>query len=73
MQNIEKAKKEIERLEAEEAAAGNGPSTGGSTPSKGANDKAGADETVAEAAKKVAEVSLDEKETETPKEVEATA
>jgi hypothetical protein len=69
LQNIEKAKKEIERLEAEEAAAGNG--SGGSTPSKDA--KAGTDETVAEAAKKVAEVSIDDKETEAPKEVEATA
>ena len=69
MQNIEKAKKEIERLEAEEAAAG----SGGSTPSKDANGKAGTDETVAEAAKKVAEVSIDDKETEAPKEAEATA
>lgn len=71
MQNIEKAKKEIERLEAEEAAAGNG--SGGNTPSKEANGEAGTDETVAEAAKKVAEVSIEDKEAEAPKEAEATA
>ena len=65
-QNIEKAKKEIERLEAEES--------GAATPAKEANGKkADADEAVTEAAEKVAEVSLTEKEGEAPKEVEATA
>ncbi|KAG7288048.1 hypothetical protein NEMBOFW57_007568 [Staphylotrichum longicolle] len=54
--NIEKAKKEIERLEAEEA-----KGSGASTP-KG--DKEDADKTVAEATEKVAEVSLNDKEAE---------
>lgn len=64
MQNIEKAKKEIERLEAEES--------GANTPKKEDGKETDADKTVAEAAEKVAEVSLNEK-SEAPEEVEATA
>lgn len=52
-QNIEKAKKEIERLEAEEAAEANG-----------VNGKA-EDKTVAEVTEGVKETTLEEKETET--------
>ncbi|KAL2200367.1 hypothetical protein P885DRAFT_28101 [Corynascus similis CBS 632.67] len=62
--NIEKAKKEIERLEAEES--------GANTPKKEDGKETDADKTVAEAAEKVAEVSLNEK-SEAPEEVEATA
>jgi hypothetical protein len=61
LQNIEKAKKEIARLEAEEAAEG----SGASTPAKEQADKA-----VAEATEKVAEASLEDK---APEEAEATA
>ncbi|KAL2153077.1 hypothetical protein VTH82DRAFT_4232 [Thermothelomyces myriococcoides] len=63
--NIEKAKKEIERLEAEES--------GASTPKK-ANGKEteDADKAVEETTEKVAEVSLNE-QAEAPKEIEATA
>jgi len=61
-QNVEKAKKEIERLEAEEAAAGSG-----------ANTPKPKEDAVAEATDKVAEVSLDDKAAEAPKEAEATA
>ncbi|KAH6856788.1 hypothetical protein B0I37DRAFT_368347 [Chaetomium sp. MPI-CAGE-AT-0009] len=67
--NIEKAKKEIERLEAEESAA----NSGSNTPGKQADgEKGDADQTVTEAAEKVAEVSITET-SEAPKEVEATA
>jgi len=66
--NIDKAKKEIERLEADES----GANSGANTPKKANGKEADADQTVAEAAEKVAEVSLNE-QSETPKEVEATA
>jgi hypothetical protein len=63
LQNIEKAKKEIERLEAEEAAPAPAEGSGASTPAKGVNGKE-AEQPVVEAAKEVLE---------TPKEVAATA
>ncbi|KAH6635538.1 hypothetical protein B0J18DRAFT_50261 [Chaetomium sp. MPI-SDFR-AT-0129] len=62
--NIEKAKKEIERLEAEE----NGANSNANAPKT-----ADGEEAVAEVTEKVAETSLDNKEAEAPKEVEASA
>ncbi|KAL2267473.1 hypothetical protein VTJ83DRAFT_4750 [Remersonia thermophila] len=65
--NIEKAKKEIERLEAEEAAEASGNGTA-NKPEAPETDKA-----VAEVTEKVAEAALDDKAAEETKEVEASA
>ncbi|KAK4129987.1 hypothetical protein BT67DRAFT_452735 [Trichocladium antarcticum] len=62
--NIEKAKKEISRIEAEEAAAGGGSPSGASTPADGVDGKkeVSEDKAVAEATEAVEKVALEQQQ-----------